>query len=103
MSRLFRARSGAREEDVVSALRDLEETLRQVEDRLKGDLLRAHPVDAERPVVRPPVPEAEPEEPEGPGPHSQRAPDPDEVAEPTEASSPVEEVEPDQVEEVEEI
>ena len=103
LSRLFRTRSGAREEDVVSALRDLEETLRQVEDRLKGELLRAQRVEAERPVVRAPVPEDEPED---PGLDAQVAPDPAEeaeAAEPAEAAAPVAQVEPGPVEEVETI
>jgi hypothetical protein len=100
LSRLFRTRSGAREEDVVSALRDLEETLRQVEDRLKGDLLRAERVEAERPVVPAPVEE---EEPEGPGPDSQAAPNPVDEVEPAGTPAPVEGVEPETIEAVEPI
>ena len=82
----------------MAALRDLEETLRQVEDRLKGELLRAQRVEAERPVVRAPVPEDEPD--------AQVAPDPAEeaeAAEPAEAAAPVAQVEPGPVEEVETI
>ena len=98
LSRLFRTRSGAREEDVVSALRDLEETLRQVEDRLKDELLRADRVEAGRPVVPAPVQE---EAAEGPGPDSQAAPDAAEAAAPTAPAAPVEQVEPETIEAVE--
>src|SRR5438309_152560 len=64
MSRLFglnrTPKSGAREEDVVAALRGLEETLRQVEERLRREPVRAPLADEDRRSLRVSVPEPDP-------------------------------------------